>query len=109
MVLRRRLNLITYMISFMFCHCGALGPFCSAAVFGVPPWEDCIAAFSRVPHAANYNTSPIAGKYQLFSEPQYLSPPFGAIHNRYDPRPINQIPKIWQYSRLSKPLGPVLR
>lgn len=85
----------------MFCHCAAIPePFCSEAIFGVPSGGDCLAAFSKIPFAGNFRTSHDANSFQLFGEPQYLSPPFGAVVNRYAPRPINQLPKMWQFSRL---------
>ena len=108
MVPRCRLDLVIYVISLIFGHCAALGPLCSAAVFGAPPWDDCIAAFSRIPFAGNYITVPDAKFFQLFGEPQYFLPKFGPVTNRYAPRPINQIPKIWQFSRSFAPLGPAL-
>lgn len=46
-------------------------------------------------------TSFDAGRFQLYAEPQYLRPPFGAVNNRYRPNPINQLPKIWRYSQWS--------
>ncbi len=94
-----RLNLITYIISFTFCHCAAIEAVCSAALFGVPPWDDCIAAFDDIPFAPDYTTR-TAALFELYGEPQYIWPHFGRVINRYRPRPINQIPKIWQHSRL---------
>lgn len=35
---------------------------------------------------------------ELWSEPQYLLPPFTAVRNQHKPLPINQLPKIWRYS-----------
>lgn len=99
MVSRCRLNLVIYLISFIFGRCATTEPFCSATVFGVPPWDDCIAAFSRIPFAGDYVTSRNADSFHLYSEPQYLSPPFRQVYNRYQPRPIIQIPKIWQFNR----------
>lgn len=100
MVSACRLNRIICIISFMFCHCAAVGPSCSAAVFGVPPWNDCLAAFNKVPFAEDYETNRNANLTRLYSEPQYLRPPFGEVFNRYAPRAINQMPKIWQHSKL---------
>lgn len=100
MVSRCRLNLVTYIISFMFCQCAAVGPFCSAALFGVPSWSECNIAFSVIPYAGTYRNNPKAAKFRLYSEPQYLVPQFGFVYNRYAPSPINQLPKIWQSSRL---------
>ena len=109
MVSRCHLQLVIYVISLILGHCAAMGPLCSAEIFGVPPWDDCIAAFSRIPFAGSYITIPDAKLFQLFGEPQYFMPTFGPVINRYAPRPINQIPKIWQFSRLLAPLGPAPR
>lgn len=95
-----RLNVIIYIISFMFCHCAAVGPVCSAAVFGVPPWSDCVEAFYNIPFARDYKTNMNANLYRLYGEPQYLRPPFSRIVNRYKPRAIIQVPKIWQHGKL---------
>ena len=95
-----RLNLIIYILSFMFCHCAADWPLCSAAVFGVPPWIDCVAAFSKIPYAGSYKINVNAHLKRLYGEPQYLNQQFGAVINRYAPRAIIQIPKIWQHSKL---------
>lgn len=51
--------------------------------------------FAQTP-SADYDSK----RYELWSEPQFLLPPFKAIHNRYRPLPINQLPKIWRYSTL---------
>ena len=95
-----RLNLIIYTLSFMLCHYAAAEPVCSAATFGVPPWNDCNVALSKIPFAENYKTNMNAHLTRLYGEPQYLTPPFGEVVNRYAPRAMNQIPKIWQHSKL---------
>ena len=43
-------------------------------------------------------------RFELFSEPQYLIPPFTRVYDRYQPLPINQLPKIWRFSTLMSSL-----
>lgn len=84
---------------FVSRRCLAFQPVCNVGIYGLPNHGDCITAFQQIPFAlapAAYS----AGASVLYSEPQFLRPPFTAVSNRYAPRPINQLPKIWRYSML---------
>jgi len=78
----------------------ATQPDCNIEIYGVPNYADCVHAFSQIPYALHERSSYYARSYQLYAEPQYMHSPFGAVSNRYRPRPINQLPKIWRYGML---------
>ena len=44
--------------------------------------------------------SPDANADRLFAEPQFQTPPFGAVKNPYAPNAIVQLPKIWKHGAL---------
>lgn len=86
-----------YLIVFIIRIGRAVEPVCNAAIYGVTNYKDCSKAFDTIPFALNRPSDTRITATELWSEPQYLSTPFGAVQNRYRPRPINQIPKIWRY------------
>ena len=93
-----RLNVVVHIIVLLLHCCLAADPLCNGAMFGVPNYSDCVIAASKIPYATDSRGSPEASRYNLFSEPQCLLPPFSGVDNRYRPYPINQIPKIWRSS-----------
>ena len=46
--------------------------------------------------------SPDANAYRIFAEPQFQTPPFGAVKNPYAPHAIVQLPKIWKHGALPR-------
>lgn len=91
------LNLIC-ILSLKIAHCQAvLTPICSVKDYGLPNHEDCIMAFRQMPYAHDPSVYDARG-YRLYSEPQLLLHPFHSVVNRYRPRAIVQLPKIWRYS-----------
>ena len=93
-----RLNVVVHIIVLILHSCLAADPLCDDVMFGVPNYSDCVIAASKIPYATDSRVGPQASQHNLFSEPQYLLPPFSGIENRYRPNPINQIPKIWRSS-----------
>ena len=93
-----RLNVLVHIVVLLLHSCLAADPFCDGDVFGVPNYNDCVIAARKIPYATDSRRSPEASQYNLFSEPQYLLPPFSGVDNQYRPYPINQIPKIWRSS-----------
>ena len=52
-----------------------------------------------------YNNPPAKGSSaanadRTFAEPQFQTPPFGAVPNPYAPNAIVQLPKIWKFGAL---------
>ncbi|KAM0801620.1 hypothetical protein BDR22DRAFT_888510 [Usnea florida] len=46
--------------------------------------------------------SPDASAFRIFAEPQFQTPPFGAVKNPYAPHAIVQLPKIWKHGALPR-------
>ena len=88
--------------------CSAFQPVCNVGIYGIPVFGDCLRAWGSIPFALAPLDSYGARRYELWSEPQYLVPPFKAIRNRYKPLPINQLPKIWRYSTFIRSFLPNL-
>jgi len=76
-------------------------PYCNIGIYGVPDYGDCMQAFSQIPYAQERPSQYDSNSFQLYAEPQYMVPPFCSVYNRYRPRPINQLPKIWRYGMSS--------
>ena len=87
----------------MLHFCSAIQPVCSALIYGIPNYRDCLSAWDSMPFALRPSGDVVSRSFELWSEPQYLLPPFTTVSNRYRPLAINQVPKIWRYSTL-KPL-----
>lgn len=90
----------------MLRFCSASQPVCNVGIYGIPDYRDCLTAWNSIPFALEPLDNYGAKRYQLWSEPQYLLPPFKAVWNRYRPLPINQLPKIWRYSTLIRSFLP---
>lgn len=95
-----RSSSVIWILASVFRFCLASGPVCLADIYGVPNYRDCMQARLSMPFARDPGGRSYPRRPELFSEPQYLLPPFTRIHNRYQPRPISQLPKIWRYSTL---------
>lgn len=95
-----RPGLVTYALVFVLRFCSASHPVCSTGIYGVPNYKDCLSAWESMPFALKPSADAVSKRYELWSEPQYLRPPFTAVSNRYRPQPINQLPKIWRYGVL---------
>lgn len=80
--------------------CSAAQPVCWVNPYGIPVYSDCFKALLAMPFAQESEGSHSSEPYELFSEPQYLLPPFKRVYNAHIPRAINQLPKIWRYSML---------
>lgn len=93
-----RPGLFTYALVFVLRFCSASQPVCSVGIYGIPNYKDCLSAWHSMPFALKPTSDYGSKRYELWSEPQYLLPPFTAIYNRYRPLPINQLPKIWRYN-----------
>lgn len=85
-------------LAFMLRLCSASQPVCNTGIYGIPNYRDCLSAWHSMPYGLKPSDDYNARSCELWSEPQYLMPPFTAINNRYKPLPINQLPKIWKYS-----------
>jgi len=75
---------------------------CSGTIYGCPEAQDCMNAIASIPFASSFPHSPNyirPQQLQVFSEPQYLQPPFASLSNTYYPNAIVQLPKIWRHSR----------
>ena len=78
----------------------ASSPICNRDLFGTPDAQDCYQAMFWVPYINQpARDSGDAKATRVFAEPQYLTPPFGAVKNAYAPKAIVQLPKIWKYSK----------
>ena len=86
--------------------CSAFQPVCNARIYGIPNYRECLNAWHFMPYAQQPSAEHEAKSPELFSEPQYLQPPFTAVRNRYRPKPIVQLPKIWRYSKFGESSGP---
>ena len=95
-----RSSSVIWILSFVFCFCSAFQPVCLARIYGIPNYRDCMSAWLSMPFARDPSGRFNPRRPELFSEPQYLLPPFARITNRYQPLPINQLPKIWRSSTL---------
>ena len=63
--------------------------------------EDCYQAMFWIPYInPPARGSPDANAYRMFAEPQFQTPPFGAVQNLYAPNAIVQLPKIWKFGAL---------
>lgn len=89
-----------YVLVFVLRFCSASQPFCNLGIYGVPNYRDCVNAWHSIPFALKPTDDYDSKRFELWSEPQYLHPPFTAVTNRYRPLPINQLPKIWRYGTL---------
>ena len=88
-----------YLLLFLSCRPLAASEVCNRGIYGVPSHVDCVQAFTKIPYTQAPESQHESSSRELFSEPQYLVPPFGGVINRYRPKPINQLPKIWRYSK----------
>lgn len=95
-----RSRIVFYIFISMLHLSSAIQPVCSAGIYGIPNYRDCLSAWRSMPFALEPGDDIRSQSYELWSEPQYLLPPFTAVNNRYKPQPINQVPKIWRYSML---------
>lgn len=95
-----RSSCVIWMLGSTFRFCSAAQPVCLADVYGVPNYRDCMSAWLSMPFARDPSGRFNPKRPELFSEPQYLLPPFTRVDNRYHPLPINQLPKIWRSSTL---------
>lgn len=89
-----------WILGLISCFCSAAQPVCWINPYGLPVYSDCFKASLEMPFAQEPEGSHNIRPYELFSEPQYLLPPFKRVYNAHKPRPINQLPKIWRYSML---------
>ncbi len=74
---------------------------CEGTIYGFPNVQDCLQALAWIPFARFPPSSPYytrSQQLQVFSEPQYLQPPFTSLSNIYFPNAIVQLPKIWKHS-----------
>ena len=99
-----RSSSIIWISGFVFRFCSAFQPVCLAGVYGVPNYRDCMSACLSMPFARDPSGRFNPKRFELFSEPQYLIPPFTRVYDRYQPLPINQLPKIWRFSTLMSTL-----
>ena len=75
---------------------------CDSETFGTPNPNDCAQAMFWIPYInAPASQSPDAKALRVFSEPQYQDPPFKEIikTQKYAPRGIEQVPKVWKYRK----------
>ena len=82
---------------------GAIAQSCSKDLYGTPNIQDCYEAMFWIPYInppGRY--SPDAQAFRIFAEPQFQSPPFGAVQNPYAPKAIVQLPKIWKHGALPR-------
>ena len=99
-----RSSSLIWILGFVFRFCSASRSVCLADVYGVPNYKDCMSAWLSMPFARDPSGRFNPRRLELFSEPQYLLPPFTSIRDRYQPLPINQLPKIWRMSTLMSTL-----
>lgn len=71
---------------------------CDGGIYGFPDVQDCLQALAWIPFARLHPPSPRSHQLQVFSEPQYLQPPFTNLSNVFSPNAIVQLPKIWKHS-----------
>ena len=95
-----RSSSVIWILGFISSFCSAFNPVCYANPYGIPKYSDCLSALQSMPFAREAKGSYKTRRYEIFSEPQYLLPPFTRVYNSHRPRPINQLPKIWRYSML---------
>lgn len=98
-----RYRSVICVVAFILRFCSASQPVCNAGIYGIPNYRDCLSVWHSMPFAMEPVDDYGSRRYELWSEPQYLVPPFAAVSNRYRPLPINQLPKIWRYSTLTRP------
>lgn len=82
----------------ILCICqivDAASPVCNADVFGKPIAVECNAALDKLPFATAWDPDKTAPR--AFAEPQYATP-WGSVSNRYRPRKIVPLPRIWKHS-----------
>lgn len=96
-----RVESVIYIYISILRFCSSVQPFCSASIYGIPNYQDCLSALHLMPFALRPSTDAMSTHLELWAEPQYLLPPFNGVINRYRPLPINQMPKIWRYSTLN--------
>ena len=74
---------------------------CDKDLYGTPNMQDCYEAMFWIPYInPPARDSPEAKAFRIFAEPQFQSPPFGAVKNPYAPNAIVQLPKIWKHGVL---------
>ncbi len=73
---------------------------CNDRLYGKPDNQDCSNAYHKMP-GWDRATDPAVDVFRLFSEPQYLHPPFSTISNPYGRAGtmMVQLPKIWRSSQ----------
>lgn len=72
--------------------------FCHAGIYGTPNVQDCLQALNWIPYARLAPSYPLSQQPHVFSEPQFLQPPFSSLDNPYRPSAIIQLPKIYKHS-----------
>lgn len=78
---------------------------CNSAIYGTPNIQHCYEALRWVPYIRMMPSFPPAQQLRVFSEPQYLEPPFANLNNPYRPEGIIQLPKIYRHSKLHQLAG----
>lgn len=71
-------------------------PTCDANIYGLPFDPDCASAIKRIPYAMERENHDITAPH-WFVEPQQMRRPFDYLENKYRPKNIIQLPKIWKY------------
>lgn len=71
---------------------------CNSAIYGTPNILDCYEALGWIPFSRMQPSYPPSLQLRVFSEPQYLPPPFASLNNPYRPEAIIQLPKIGRHS-----------
>ena len=99
-----RSSSVIWILGFVFHFCSGSQPVCLADIYGVPNYRDCMSAWLSMPFARNPSGRFNPRRVEIFSEPQYLIPPFTRVYDRHRPLPINQLPKIWRFSTLMSTL-----
>lgn len=99
MILSLQIMLISFVV--LRSHICRATSSTSNLLFGIPNHQDCVNAFNQIPYALSPTHFGAQG-YRLFSEPQFLLPPFKGVNNRYRPKAIVQLPKLWRYSMITQ-------
>lgn len=82
----------------LILHPQTSATFCNGAIYGTPVAQDCLEALNWIPYARAAPSYPLAQQPHVFSEPQFLQPPFTGLDNPYRPSAIIQLPKIYKHS-----------
>lgn len=71
-------------------------PTCDANIYGLPFDSDCVSAINKIPYAMEREDHDITAPH-WFVEPQQMQRPFDYFDNKYRPKSIIQLPKIWKH------------